>query len=307
MTYTAQMLKVEDILKKSGLTENTAVQYVKRLVRLNKRKPFKSLAFVKKTEKIMEYMKNEVFSPSSTESYVAMIISVLKKMPTKSNDKAREQYEKILENPSGYYEKKDKSVKTEKQKNNWIEKEYIDTKINQLKSKTVSLNRKKNITQIEWNYLLDYFVVSLYTLLQPRRNIDYIDMIINEDNEKSNIIDTTKREMTFRNYKTVKTYGEQTISYADNKEFIKVLNLYLKHRPKNNNNLLVKYDGVPLYTSNQITRILNRIFERNVSSSMLRHIYLTDKYKDVSDEMVDDANKMGHSISTQQTMYVKND
>jgi hypothetical protein len=40
---------------------------------------------------------------------------------------------------------------------------------------------------------------------------------------------------------------------------------------------------------------------------MLRHIYLTDKYKDVSDEMVDDANKMGHSISTQQTMYVKND
>jgi hypothetical protein len=34
-------------------------------------------------------------------------------------------------------------------------------------------------------------------------------------------------------------------------------------------------------TSPQVTRILNKVFDKNVSSSMLRHIYLTNKYKDI--------------------------
>jgi hypothetical protein len=51
---------------------------------------------------------------------------------------------------------------------------------------------------------------------------------------------------------------------------------------------LVKFDGTPLDASNQITRILNKIFDKRVSVSMLRNIYLTDKYSGVMKEMKED-------------------
>jgi hypothetical protein len=53
---------------------------------------------------------------------------------------------------------------------------------------------------------------------------------------------------------------------------------------------------------NAITRILNRIFGRKVAASMLRHIYLSDKY-DIK-EMKADADAMGHSLE-EQKKYMK--
>jgi hypothetical protein len=68
---------------------------------------------------------------------------------------------------------------------------------------------------------------------------------------------------------------------------------------------LVKFDGTPLDVSNQITRILNKIFDKRVSVSMLRNIYLTDKYSDVMNEMSDDVKAMGTSINIATTNYIK--
>ena len=306
MSYSNQMLKVEDKLKKTGLTENTAVQYVKRLVRLNEKKPFKSLTFVRKVDKIMKYMNDENFSASSKESYVAMIISILNRMPTKANKVAKEKYEKILNDPSEYFEKKDRTIKTQKQKDNWIEKEEVDKVVEETKSKVDSLFNMKKVNEKQYNHILDYFVLSLYTLLPPRRNTDYLKMDLDDDKPFGwNSIITKKREMIFKRYKTSKTFGEQTISYEDNVPFIKILNLYLKHRPKGSPELLKKYDGTPFNQSNQITRILNRLFGKAIGSSMLRHIYLTDKYKDINEDMIKDSHDMAHSIDTQQKQYVK--
>ena len=62
-----------------------------------------------------------------------------------------------------------------------------------------------------------------------------------------------------------------------------------------------------IYSSNgnkltppQITRVLNKIFGKNISTSMLRHIYLTDLYKDIPkiNKMEILADQMGHSVST---------
>jgi integrase len=70
--------------------------------------------------------------------------------------------------------------------------------------------------------------------------------------------------------------------------------------------LLVGADGTPLTAVNVITRLLNRVFGKKIGSSMLRHIYLSDKYKDTIDEMKTDAAAMGHSVG-QQRAYVKKD
>jgi hypothetical protein len=67
---------------------------------------------------------------------------------------------------------------------------------------------------------------------------------------------------------------------------------------------LVNADGSALTAVNAITRILVGCLEKKLYSSMLRHIYLSDKY-DVA-EMKEDADAMGHSLS-QQRAYLKGD
>lgn len=57
---------------------------------------------------------------------------------------------------------------------------------------------------------------------------------------------------------------------------------------------------------NSITRILNKVFGKKVGSSMLRHIYLSSKYGNVSKEMKEDAKIMGHSTEVQKNTYIKN-
>jgi hypothetical protein len=61
--------------------------------------------------------------------------------------------------------------------------------------------------------------------------------------------------------------------------------------------------GEPLVAVNAITRILNKIFGKKVGSSMLRHIFITDKYGGAKTEMEKDAEAMGHSVAEQQKVY----
>ena len=56
---------------------------------------------------------------------------------------------------------------------------------------------------------------------------------------------------------------------------------------------------------NGITRILNKIFNKKIGSSMLRHIYLSGKYGNVLEEQKEDAKMMGHNVMTQKD-YIKN-
>ena len=43
---------------------------------------------------------------------------------------------------------------------------------------------------------------------------------------------------------------------------------------------------------------------KNISTDLLRHIYLTEKYGKVQEEMKTDSEAMGHS-TTEQALYIK--
>jgi hypothetical protein len=82
-----------------------------------------------------------------------------------------------------------------------------------------------------------------------------------------------------------------------------VIQLYLKYYPsqpiKTGDKFLVFSNGAPLESINIITRILNKVFGKNVGCSMLRHSYLTSKYGSVNAEKEKDAIDMGHSVAMQ--------
>jgi hypothetical protein len=53
-----------------------------------------------------------------------------------------------------------------------------------------------------------------------------------------------------------------------------------------------------------VTRTLNSIFGgKNISTNMLRKMYVSHKYGDMKEEMDKDAKALGHSVNIQQSVY----
>jgi integrase len=121
-----------------------------------------------------------------------------------------------------------------------------------------------------------------------------------------NYLDLATSKFIFNKYKTSKKYGTQTLDIPNTEDapLMDVIQTYLKFHPlykatkgKEAVPFLVTADGKALTAVNAITRILNKIFGKKVGSSMLRHIFLSDKY-DIK-EMEEDAEAMGHSVQEQ--------
>ncbi len=186
--------------------------------------------------------------------------------------------------------------KNVKQQENWMSVTEIKEKYEPLLVKIKSMLSNKSIlnesTMME--FLLVSFLGGVVKDLPPRRSQDYTELKIrNYDTKKDNYYKASK--FYFNVYKTAKTYGLQILDVP------KELDILLKKWIKINTNdyMLYSTNGNKL-SSPQVTRILNKVFDKNVSSSMLRHIYLTDRYKDIPalSKMKELSSQMGHSIST---------
>jgi hypothetical protein len=306
---------------KQSISETTANAYIRTLFTLNDKKPFKTLTFLKKREEIDK--KIAEYAESTQKTLYASITSVLSLYKDKSAYKATYKY---------YYDKMmakteiaggaDTSVKTETQKNNWVEWSEVEQKRIELYKKADGFSAEKSLTPAEKNTLLQLMVLSLYTDVPPRRNQDYLCMkVVRTKAEKFNPpLDTYKddnflvirknapEEFVFNKYKTSKKYGSQTVKIPA--EMKRPIEMYLKHHPLARDKkvkefkFLVSADGAPITQPNAITRILNSIFAKKIGSSMLRHIYLSSKMN--INEMKNNATAMGHSL-TEQQKYLKAD
>ena len=86
-----------------------------------------------------------------------------------------------------------------------------------------------------------------------------------------------------------------------------IINDYINHFKIKNNDFLITNlkTNEPLKNTNSMTLLLNRIFKKNVGSSMLRKVYLTNKYGDQAQELIKDVSNMGTSTQTAQNNYIK--
>jgi hypothetical protein len=122
-----------------------------------------------------------------------------------------------------------------------------------------------------------------------------------------NYLDVKNKQFIFQCFKTDKTYKTQTIDIP--KELMDVITLYLKFRKEKTNQMpfLIKPDGSPFESINAVTRILNKIFKKKISVSLLRNIYLTDKYSKENKEKALDATAMATSVNMIDNNYTKQD
>ena len=271
---------------------------------------------MKKKEEIEKRL--QPYSVATKRNYYIAIVSVLSFYKTKSsyNKLYNYYYEKMVDRKKEYDETRGQL--SQKEKDNWITWEEVQKRKDELKAEIKEFVNKKMISDKQYQKLLQFVVLSLYTDIQPRRNKDYqLCYIIKEHTDKKekdkNYYDMTNKEFIFNDYKTAKKHGQQKISIKDNKELVEALEMYFKHHPLVKKRmsksaevcLLVNRDGSKLSSVNAITRLLNKIFKKKIGSSMLRHIYLTSKYGDKLEEMKDDAEKMGHTTQEAQKTYIK--
>lgn len=307
----------KELVEKKGVAPTTADSYVRTLVVLNNKTPFKNLGFLKKTEDILA--KLEGYAETTQKSILAMLVSVLGMFQSPTYKKSYTVYHEKMVEAMKEEKENHTSEKTDKQKENWIDWNVIKKMSDDGYAKVKTY--KNVLTSKELDHLLNTTILSLYTCIPPRRNQDYLDMlVVKKWNDKmptdKNYLDLYNSQFVFNKYKTSKKYGTQIVKIPNDAEnpLMDVLEAYLKHHPqfktlkgKNSEPIpfLVGSTGT-LTAANSITRILNKVFGKNVGSSMLRHSFLTSKYGDIIQEQQEDSAAMGHSISEQRE-YVRTD
>ena len=150
------------------------------------------------------------------------------------------------------------------------------------------------------NYILLALTSGLFQA--PRRSLDWIMKFRNYDVEKDNYLDLKKKMFVFNVFKTKDSKGTQSIEIS--KPLLAILRKWISVLPETQNYLLFDNKSTHL-TPSQITHRLNDVFGKPISTSMLRHIYLTSKFSNVNlKDLVETADAMGNS-PMQALEYVK--
>jgi hypothetical protein len=302
-------LSLEEILNNKKITDSSRKLYNANFVRLNDGNPVLKFDFLKDIPTITDKLSK--YKPNTQRGYIIAITSLmgdLKDTNPKKYKKTYEEYYKLLTNYNTTL--KDQTSQSNNEKENWISPERKQEVIANCDKIIDEIGNKRKITEEQYNKLFECLVLALYTKIPPRRNVDYQDMLIVRKNTTqdatNNFLDVASKKFIFNKYKTAGSYKTQTLDIPD--DLMKVITLYLKHRPKtedDTNQFLVSFNGEPYTQNNSMTRILNKIFDAKVGASMLRKLYLTNKYGDTLDELKSDVAQMGTSVEVAKNNYIK--
>jgi len=283
---------------------------------------FNDLDFLKEHKQVMKVVNTK--AKTTAKNYLTAIVVVLKLFPKRYERDIKVYTETLYERIAEYKKFIDSQQKTQKQEDNWLEWREVIKVLNKLNKEITDKGiRKKTaqgITAKEKDLLQQHLILSLYTLQAPVRSSPYADTKIiaqkaykklsDKQEEAHNwlVVGNRQKQFVLNQYKTSKAYGKRTIKVSN--KLNRILNAWLRiHKEEY---LLTKRNGSKL-NSNNITKYLNKVFRRygykkNISSSMLRHIFLSHEMKDDKARVKKQelAKAMGHSVATQED-YVKKD
>jgi len=271
---------------------------------------------IKNRKKIIDSL-GEVQTPMVRKSKISVIIAILDDKHNEHSEELAEalkDYRKVMTEDANKVNKREISQElSEKQKDNLISQEEVMKVYNDLKAEATPLLKKQILNRAQFETLQKYILLSMYVLIAPRRSMDYASFKIRNFDETADSTDNymvnynkNKKKgnasFVFNTYKNSKRLGRQTIDNIPKplEKLIDTWKLFNK-----SDYLLVNGQGRPV-TQSRIAVLLNDIFGgKNISTSMLRHIYLSDKFKDVNlQELEETANNMGQKDIRRTLKYV---
>lgn len=217
----------------------------------------------------------------------------------------KDEYRNVMsDDVNAYNEEIQKQEKSETQQNNWITTDEIKAVFDVVENDAKILFKKTNKTDADMVQIQDYIILSLLggVFIPPRRSLDYCAMKIkNINRDEDNYID--KNKFVFNQYKTAKTYGKQELAIPQ--QLKNILNRWIAI---NDGDYLLRDKNSNPMNSIKLNQYMNRIFGgKKISTNMMRHSYLTDKYKETSENskrLKNDMVDMGSSISMSDN-YIK--
>lgn len=185
-----------------------------------------------------------------------------------------------------------KQEKTQKQKDNWLEFDEIKKVVDreEKNAKLIYSKEKHTPGDLQWiqNYILLCLTTGIY--IPPRRSVDWIMKWKNYDESKDNYVDLKKNMFVFQNYKTAKVYHKIEVMIPK-----KLKNILVKWFSVNPTDFVLFDKYFHTLNASKITERLNNVFGKKLSTSMLRHIFITDKFADVNlQDIADTATAMGN-------------
>jgi hypothetical protein len=290
-------MNLDELFKCKDITASSLNLYKTKLTILNDNKNIKNINFLYDINNINNKIQH--LKPNTRRTYIIAIVSLLacmnksQKVPKKLK-KLYEDYSKLMDEYNTTL--KDQTKITDGTKiisNDDINKIYQKLKENKDKTKRA---------------FQDYLILSLYTLLPPRRNLDYQLM---KNIKKYN--DTLSNDFNyydgntfyFNNYKTKGTYKKQEVEVPS--ELQQIINYHINNNHLNENDFILRdYNKeTEIKGNNGMTIILNRIFGDKIGASMLRRSYLSNKYSNTQNDLQSDTKAMGTSVNTATDNYIK--
>lgn len=297
------------IMDKRGCQLSSAQQYVRTINRIIKDNGNDS-KILTDYNKIISYVGGQN-KMTTKRNYITAIIVYLKANDSKDT-KLLERLGDLLKDMNETIDKDlSNGNKTEGQEKNWVDWNVILSIGPKIKMKIKGFDKDSEEYK---QYYQDYLIYSLYTIISPLRN-DYAEMSVitptkykkmTEEQKKQNnyIVGTDK--IVINNYKMSKKHGPIIIELSNYHDIIPIIKGWYKIN--NSDYLLIQDDNKPM-TPNNLTKRLQKIFKsylnKSVSTSLLRHSYLSYKYGDTLKERQEDSEIMGHSMA-QQDAYIKN-
>ena len=274
------------------------------------------LECLKDTKKVIKYLDSKEVSFLTKRNYYNTIIVFMQAKEKPENIiKIYQDKRDILNDEYLNFQKT--GEKTEKQKQSWATLDELNDVNHKLLIEVDKINKKDTYTKKDLQLVQNYFILSFY-LDTPLRNdlnntkvikLNEYNKLSDEDINNSNyLVYGSKNFLSLSQYKTFKKFGLKKIEL--NKNIVKVFRLWQDKFNPNKEYLLININTNEPMSSHQLTLTLTKLFQKylnkNISTTMLRHIVLSEKFGDIKNEMEEMAEKMGHSVSTQQTIYVKN-
>lgn len=269
---------------------------------INKNLILFEMPYLKNIDEILSTLKDRYKSPNSLKNYINIIVVITREI-------------KSLFDIYSHLTKINKDINIK------IQTERNENKLNEdEKDKIISLDKSKILNDIKTKLKdpQEILIYGLYTL-QPCRRMEYKNMkIIREpakydlnDPETNYLILTSPERFIFNDYKTSKTYGQQTINILDPSllniinQYIKIKNIqdgeYLITQSKNKNKLI---------GGNNFSRLISKVFKKvlniNTSLDYIRKSHIInfiDGGKRSNNEKAIFAAYCGHSIDEQGKYY----
>lgn len=302
------MTSIKEVLNntKRNLSENSFKTYNSILKNLLSKLNSDDInIFINDSDKVInELMKIE---PNKRKTILSAIIVLLESFDNK--DKIEDVIKKyrliMLDDIDKVKEQLKKQTKSINQNENWMSYDNILKIYNNLENDVKHLFKKTSINDNEYQELQNYVILSCYILIHPRRLLDWSEMKkINYDVNKDNYIDLKNKKFVFNKYKTSKFYGKQEVDIP--KKLFNIIKKFIKYNNNQSDYLFIDFNKNQL-TPTKLNQRLNKIFNKKIGVSMLRHIYISDNVlKDMPklEKLENIARDMGHNVN-QQILYKK--